>query len=234
MFVKKTGFLVFFAACLTLSNAWGVPTVKKLGVAKSTNVVSKNSNGANVSRAASLRSNVNTSKPVTISKTVSENKDSYTNATTSRLTVGKYLHNKGVNSGVIKPTVSSASSQSDEIINLTDRVVQLENKIDTKQNELFVGDGIIIENDVISVDPSVQNLPDKVDTITEQLDEKVDVENLSTNYYTKSEVQNVVNQEIQNAINEGNIKNNDTVYDVGSGERKYVSIVDSFNKEILN
>ena len=213
-------FVMVFALCLMISNAVAAPTVKRLGgtstYSSTSNITSgKVADTQKLSRASSVRSVSANIKPVTITKNVSEKTDS--NITTSRLSIGKYLHNKGVASGVIKPNDSSAIIQSDTITNLTDRVVQLENQMDEKQQVLSAGNGIIIENDVISVDVAVNDLPDKVETITEQLDE---------NYYTKTEIEQIIeNQDIQN---------NDTVYDVATGERKYVSIVNDFNTGILN
>jgi hypothetical protein len=92
----------------------------------------------NVSRGASIRSNTLGVKPVTVTKAVSETKtdSSGADAATSRLSVGKYLHNKGVVSGVIPAANTVPTSQSEEFIDLTDRVVSLENKIEGKQDVL--------------------------------------------------------------------------------------------------
>lgn len=220
MFAHKCVFFASLCMCLVVSNAVAAPTVKRLGMA------STSSGGANVTpgkavstsnlpRASSVRSTATSAKPVTITKNVSSNNSD--NVTTSRLAVGKYLHNKGVESGVIKPATSSAEIQSDDITNLTNRVVQLENKIDEKQQELSAGDGIIIENDVISVDSSINELPNKVDEIADQLD---------ADYYTKTEVNQLIEAQ--------EIESTDTIYDSETGERIYVSIVDDFDKNILN
>ena len=222
MLAHKYVFSAFLCLCLVMSNAVAAPTIKRLGAANAysgtTNVVpSKATTSQNLSRASSVRSNKTIGKAATVTKNVSENKNDA--VTTQRLTVGKYLHNKGVNSGVIKQTGSSPETQSDDLVNLTDRVVQLENKIDEKQQELTAGDGIVIENDVISVDSSLTELPDK-------LEDKVDATYLSDYYYTKTEVdQAIENQEIQS---------NDTIYDAATGERTYVSVVDVFDTDILN
>ena len=230
MLNHKYAFAVIFGMCLVVSNAVAAPTVKRLGAQSSyssntTVLPSKATGNSNVSRAASVRSNVNTGKTATITKVKPQNDSN--NATTSRLTVGKYIHNKGVASGLIRPNGSGTpSGQSDEITNLTDRVIQLENKVETKQEQLYAGDGIIIENNTISVDPSVQELPGRIADIEDELDEKVDIDNLSNNYYTKSEVDDAIEDQV--------IQANDTVYDAATGERTYVSIVDTFNKGILN
>lgn len=230
MLNKKYVFSAVCSMCLIMSNAMAAPTVKRLGAnsassGTTTATPARAADSISASRAPSIRSNVIGGKPVTITKVNSENKSSDV-INTSRLTVGKYLHNKGISSGVIKPTGSSVVSQSDEILDLTDRVIQLENRIATKQEELSAGEGIAIQNNVISVIQSVQELPEKVDEITEQLDEKVDIDNLSSNYYTKSEVNKVINEQVVQA--------SDTVYDAETGERTYVTIVDSFDKKILN
>jgi len=139
MLSHKRMFVVLLGLCLFVSNAVAAPTVKKLGTANANSgsvnaIPARATNDSNASRAASVRSNAVGVKPVTITKKVEDNK--IDNVSTSRLTVGKYLHNKGVSSGIIQQADSAPAVQSDDFIELTDRVVQLENKIDTKQEQL--------------------------------------------------------------------------------------------------
>ena len=234
----KVWFYGAFCTCLIVSNAVAVPTVKRLGTSNSysgtTNISSVKTSGARTSRAPSMRSVSSNKNPVTITKTVSTKAND--NVTTSRLAVGKYLHNKGVESGVIKPATSSAEIQSDDITNLTNRVVQLENKIDEKQQELSAGDGIIIENDVISVDSAIHVLPDKVDAIEETIGDassglvkKVnDLENQATAVYTGGTGISV-NENNQIGLDGLNGADDDKIYVFQNGEWVELPVVNTWN-----
>lgn len=178
--------------------AWGVPAVKKLGMASGNNVQNTNvattkkasQTSSNLSRASSIRSLGSTIKPVSVAKPAKTVNASGVDIDDRRLSLGKYIHTSGVNSGHIKPIGNSAEPQvsSDEFINLTDRVVQLENTVSEKQDILSPGKGIEIEDNVISVSEEIQGLSDTVADISEQLNEKVDVANMASNYYTKEDV----------------------------------------------
>jgi hypothetical protein len=137
-------------------------------------------------------------KPATVNKVNIKNIDD------TRLSVGKYIHNQGVTSGLIKPISSTVdpSVSSDEFIDLKDKVVLLESQIADKQPLLTAGDGIVIENDVIGLSEDIKNLPTEFSALQLKVDETV--------------------------------YDNDTIYDAATGERKYVSIVDIFDIGILN
>ena len=228
MLNRKFVFLLAFVPCLVASNALGVPTVKRLGMSNSAVGVknaqkAENTSVADKSRVGVVRSNNLNLKPVTINKTAAKTENTNTDV---RLSVGKYIHNQGVSSGLIKPYSSNAVVSSDEITNLKDKVFLLENQVAGLQSKLTAGDGIVIDGDVISVSGDLKDLPNDFTALSLQMDEKVDVANLASNYYTKSEVNQAINSQI--------IQGGDTVYDVASGTRKYVSIVDVFDTGILN
>lgn len=130
------------ALCLGfLSDAVAAPSVKRLGgtnaylgvnnaVSAKSGVSASKATDA-VARTSSNRSNRLTSvKTVPVVKTISSSGVS----DTSRLSVGKYLHNAGQNAGIIKPvsgsTVNPAAAETVE--ELTGRVEVLEGKIETK------------------------------------------------------------------------------------------------------
>lgn len=122
-----------------LSDAVAAPSVKRLGgtnayVGTSGAVSAKSGASAKAvvtgARAPSNRSSRLTSvKTVPAVKTVSSSAVS----DTSRLSVGKYLHNAGQNAGIIKPISGSAVSPA-EVESLTGRVTDLESKIETLDN----------------------------------------------------------------------------------------------------
>ena len=160
-----------------------VPSVKKLGAnTNSVTPVKTTNSSTKSSRIGSLRNNrLSTMKPATVTKTIK------TGNADERLSVGKYIHTTGVTSGVIKPVVSteSAGVSSNDIVSLSDRISDLSTIVDGKQDILTAGDGIVIENNTISVSEDIAALPEAVDEINY---------NLSQNYYTKQYVDQIISQ----------------------------------------
>ena len=142
----------------------------------------------------------------------------------NRLSVGKYLHQAGVNNGVVKPVavVEGAGVGVDAVSNLIERVDGLELKLNNKQDAFSLGDGLYMENGELGVDLGIADLIDQIDTLEQQMATKADV----ANYYTKSEVLNLLSQQSSETV--------DTIYDAGDNTRKYVSIVDNFDMGIFN
>ena len=207
-----------------IAGADAAPSVKMLGtnsarVGNNATVVrsAKPSNTtSSTQRLGSIRAKTtNTAAPVTINKVATATGSlNSVGADESRLSLGKYIHSSGVASGNIKPVTMSS-----EFVTLSDRVSDLEAVVDTKQAELSVsGEGLVLENNTISLDSTMAALPGRVS----------DLENdLSTNYYTKDEISDVLDDQIGSDIN--------TVYNVATGTRTYVSIVDDFDEEeVLN
>ena len=205
---------VLYVGCFAAPVA-AVPTVKKLGMTNNASVqnisgsLQKSSKSSDSSRPSSVRLGVANSKPLTAGKVKQNNtvKSGVENDASKRLTVGKYIHTSGVNSGYIKPIASTSDiqAQSDEILDLTDRVVQLEKQMETKQEALYASDGIEIAGNTIKLTEELEQLPDALDDINEQLQEKADIANISSNYYTKGEteqyVQQIVSQLSPNNVN---------------------------------
>ena len=130
-----------------ISTAFAAPTVKKLGASNgrlqsgaSVSVTSaprlENSTASTASvgvpRSSSLRLGTS-AKPVMVTKSGAATKATaaINAADANRLSIGKYIHDSGVNSGYIKPvsSVSQAESTSADIVSLTDRIADLENKL---------------------------------------------------------------------------------------------------------
>lgn len=204
-----------------------VPTVKKLGmpgnyVQNTGATLSKTATKAapvSAQRPASVRLGVGSIKPVTVNKATNTVKND-TSTDAQRLSVGKYIHASGVDSGHIKPIGSSSSTvvESSDFIDLSDRVVELEKQMKEKQDTLSAGTGIEIEDNEIGLS----------DELLQQLDEKVDVANLSSSYYNIQQTERYV-QQIVNKLTDNN-----TVYNAETGERTYVSFVDKFNPSFLH
>lgn len=130
------------------------PSVKRLGVnnsdsLKTTTLSSKTSSGV---RSGSIRSNKMPSvKKGDVKKTVSTDVSRPADSD-QRLSVGKYLHTTGVNSGVIKPVVSveTVAAASNDIVSLSDKISDLKTVVDKKQdvltseNVVFSGEGVIV------------------------------------------------------------------------------------------
>lgn len=140
------------ALCIggVVSTASAAPTVKKLGGSNghlqsgaavsvtsaprlgnaTTSSVSTASVG--VPRTSSLRLGTS-AKPVSVTKSGTATKaTAAVNAVdANRLSIGKYIHDSGVNSGYIKPVsgVSQAESTSADVVSLMDRVADLESKL---------------------------------------------------------------------------------------------------------
>jgi hypothetical protein len=206
MLNRNLYFLALCMPCFVAIDAVAVPTIKRLGVSNANVTVNgtvdtnaKKTDFSNKQRTTLVRPNSTLNlKPATVNKVNIKNIDD------TRLSVGKYIHNQGVTSGLIKPISSTVdpSVSSDEFIDLKDKVVLLESQIADKQPLLTAGDGIVIENDVIGLSEDIKNLPTEFSALQLKVDETV--------------------------------YDNDTIYDAATGERKYVSIVDIFDIGILN
>lgn len=158
--------LVFIVSALTfgiVADASAVPTVRKLGAGTSvsgstTAVKASTSSGSTSSSLPSRASSVRAKGVSTVKSQVKTTSAKTTSASDSaaRLSVGKYIHGAGVSTGVIQPVATTNTNvSSDEVLNLTDRISSLENSVESKQNSLTAGDGIVIENNKVSIDTNI-------------------------------------------------------------------------------
>jgi predicted nuclease with TOPRIM domain len=92
---------------------------------------------------------------------------------------------------------SNVQPSSVENSDLLRRVENLENKMGEKQDTLEAGNGIEFDGNIIGLTEEMAALPEKVTQIDEQisdLNDKVDIANLSSNYYTIGQTQDYLEQ----------------------------------------
>ena len=229
---NNTLFSLIGALCIggLVTSADAAPTVKKLGVSAghmngtATSATPKAATNAKTSsgvRVSSTRLGGSGIKPVSVNKiksvTDTAAKVEAANAVdANRLSIGKYIHASGASNGYIKSSGATAAAASSDVVALTDRVSDLETKMEGKQDTLTSGNGVEIVDGTISVSETITALPTTVQTITQQLND---------NYATKTDVQNIVNQ---STVNSDKIKNTDT------GVYENVEFDDSFTEEGFN
>lgn len=133
--------ILLICMCLVVPvlQGWAAPSVKMLGgnslpgmgkvvPVKSDNVQNAGLDNGRVSSVRAVRPV--SAKPVSVNKSVKD-------VNVSRLSVGQYLHNAGVNVGKIKPINTSGSSISNTEINrLDEEIVQLNAKVTELTNQL--------------------------------------------------------------------------------------------------
>ena len=135
MIKTKKALLIFMCSVLPVLQGWAAPSVKILGgnslpgMGKVMTV--KNDNVPNVGSNSVRASSVRAVKSANI-KPVSDNKAAK-DVNVSRLSVGQYLHNAGVNTGKIKPINTSGSSVSNTELNSLDGKI---NQLDVQVTEL--------------------------------------------------------------------------------------------------
>ena len=206
-----------------ITSVCAAPSVKMLGtntarVGTNAAVVrTDTANTASTQRLGSIRpKSVTSGAPVTVNKVVTKtnNVDSDSEA---RLSLGKYIHSTGVASGSIKPAAASAGTgvTSNDFVNLLDRVSNLETSVESKQSALTPGNGVVLENGVISLDPTV--LQQSVETNV--------AATLADDYYTAEDIDTILEQHGVTS---------ETVYtSVTNEENKYnaIDIADEFDEE---
>ncbi|MFQ6759989.1 MAG: hypothetical protein ACLRFM_01120 [Alphaproteobacteria bacterium] len=100
---------------------------------------------------------------------------------------------------------------------LSQRINDLENALDAKQEALKSGNGIYIDGKTIGLSQEMANLPEKLQEINQEIDD-LNEKFSGTNF-----------EQIQQIID--NIQNNTTIYDSGTQEYKRVTIVDDFDEQ---
>ncbi len=230
-------------------DAYAAPTVKKLGantarIGANTTVVNAPYTSSSAQRLGTIRKIQSTSAaPVTVNNSTTTQNLSAA-GDTSRLGMGKYISVPGVATAPVIAKIPAAQQKpavsSDDFINLSDRVSDLETDIDFKQDALSVGNGLILEDNLLELDDEITQMPEMLDEMSGQLDEladnldglsaqvegKVSTEELNENYYTINQVNQIVNGITVEPLN--------TIYDSATQTRKYVSIIDTFDEEVLN
>ena len=112
---------------------------------------------------------------------------------------------------------SNGQSGGGNTSDLTQRINNLEEALDAKQETLKSGNGIYIDGKTIGLSQEMADLPGRVEEINQEIDELHDKFS-GTDF-----------EHIQQIID--NIQHNTTIYDSGTQEYKSVTIVDSFDEQ---
>lgn len=236
---------IFVLCVFGIADAFAAPSVKMLGtnkarVGSNAAVVTSNINSGSSSqpqqRLGSVRAKtINSAAPVTItSAPASSNSGADSRISLGNASLNKYLYSQAVSGGPSKPASAPAASGVTErdFSQLSDRVQDLEEGMDDKQDNIGVGEGLVFEDNTISFNNTYNQLPAQVtemqttlNTKVTQADVNTTVSNSLNNYYTKTEVQNMLDE-----VTGPDVK---TVYDYVADERKYVTFVDEFDPTIL-
>ena len=215
---------VLVMSALGITSVCAAPSVKMLGantarVGANTAVVkSNNVNTSSTQRLGSIRpKTISSGVPVTVNKVVSKTNNDADTDSEARLSLGKYIHSTGVASGTIKPTSAAVGVTSNDFVSLVDRVSNLETSVESKQAALSVGEGLVLQDNVISLDTAA--LPEQVAGIQEQ------VNNIEDNYYTADEVDAI--------LEEHGVISGPTYTSVTNEENTYnaIDIADEFDEE---
>ena len=238
---------VFVLTVFGVTGAFAAPSVKMLGtntarIGTNTAVVKSNpgagvSNSSQQQRLSSVRAKTMTSAaPVSITST-NANTNGDARIGLGNASLNKYLRSAPINTAAPQQNPSQAPVRpgvsDQDFTNLTDRVQDLEAGIENKQDALSAGTGLVLEDNTMYLSDDIAQLPSQLDDMQDEIDTKVTQAQVNTtlnnslgNYYTKYEVQNILND-----ITGSDVK---TIYDYATGERKYVTVVDTFNESILN
>lgn len=189
---------LFFAVALITAGVlarplMAAPTVKKLGGVASSTFLDKDTQIRTPilsQRAPSLRLSGATGKSTTKTNNNIKTTSKTTNAADSARLPG--LHGnlmKGISSKLVAN--KDAQPSGDKTSGLTQRIIDLEADMATKQETLEPGDGIDINGATIRLTEDITNLPDRIDTISQDIDdlnEKIEAAGLYGEYYTKEQI----------------------------------------------
>lgn len=223
-------FFVFclIATCGVVRAVCAAPTVRKFGMPTST------SDGATTNKQSMIK--MSTANKIAPAVSVVKTTNTPTNNTDanavnivsktpgsdgtrlSGLFHGNIIKGIGTKLSTNYGTPSNAQQSSNGATSeLSQRINDLENALDAKQEALKSGNGIYIDGKTIGLSQEMANLPEKLQEINQEIDdlnEKFSVADL---------------EQIQQIID--NIQNNTTIYDSGTQEYKRVTIVDDFDEQ---
>lgn|GEM_PF-3697562 len=174
-------FLMFVSVILGMSasQVFAAPTVKKFGI-NTTNNTQNNINKTSLTklpaspRASSVRAFGLSSTPTNTNNSISVAEKPVNNNNSMRLSA---LHNSVIKGLSSKLSTSSAQQQQQQpvtdnpaILDLAQRVTDLETEISTKQENLESGDGIVFDGKTISLTDEIMTLPNEIDEINQEID----------------------------------------------------------------
>lgn len=194
MYQKRLFFAVALITAGVLAHPlMAAPTVKKLGGVDSSTFLDKDTQVRTPilnQRAPSLRLSGPTGKSTTKTNNNIKTTSKTTNTADSARLPG--LHGnlmKGISSKLVAN--KDAQPSDDKTSGLTQRIIDLEADMATKQETLEPGDGIDINGATIRLTEDITNLPDRIDTISQDIDdlnEKIEAAGLYGEYYTKEQI----------------------------------------------
>ena len=204
IFMLYRNALFLAVGALTMSvftySSVAAPAVKRLGGTNTSNI--QNSKVTSLKsptgqRASSLRMG-GYAKPA--SKTT--NGTSITGSTPKTVGSSNSMRISGLHGNIVhgigshlsgNHTTPSGGSGGADTSELTQRVIALESQMATKQTTLESGDGIIIDGNTIGLSGEMAGVPERLDTIDQQISDLNDFVNI-TNYYTIDQTQGYLQQ----------------------------------------
>ena len=207
---KNINFLssVLVLCVFGITGANAAPSVRMLGanstkVGTNASVVkSDNKTSTSTQRLGTIRSKaVSAGTPVNVNKVVTPSTATSSDSE-ARLSLGKYIHSTGVSAGTIKPgatTGSTAEVSSSDFVALSDQVRNLK---DTKQDAISAGDGLVLDENTISLDSSA---------VQAQVEDV-----LGSHYYTKNEIDTKVANIAAGDMSEALTGKQDTITDLAA------------------
>ena len=238
---------VFVLTVFGVTGAFAAPSVKMLGtnaarIGTNTAVVKSNpgagvSNSSQQQRLSSVRAKTMTGAMPVSMKSTTANTGADSRISLGSVGLNKYLHSVPTNVAAQQSGPSQAPARpgvsEQDFTNLTDRVQDLEDDMENKQDVLSVGTGLVLEDNTISLNEEYSQLPTQVSEMQTTLNTKVNqsqvtatVNDALNNYYTKYEIDGMISS--QGGVD---IK---TIYDAAAGNRKYVTVVDTFSESIFD
>lgn len=193
MYQKRLFFVVALITAGVLARPlMAAPTVKKLGGTTSDSFAGKGIPARTLTlnqRAPSLRLSNAATKSTTITNDTKNTTQKKTSAADSARLPG--LHGNLLKGLSTKLSENNKSSGGKDNSDLLQRVIDLEADMATKQESLEPGNGIDINGNQISLTEDITNLPDRIDTISQDIDdlnEKIEAAGLDGEYYTKEQI----------------------------------------------
>lgn len=234
---------VFVLCLFGMGSAFSAPSVRMLGtntarVGTNAAVVKSETSGASSQsqqRLGSIRAkNLSGGVPVTTNKgTLTSSSGEGSRISLSNASLNKYLHSPTSNAAnsITKPNAAPVKPDTSDVdlTDLMDRVQDLEDGMDDKQDNISVGPGLTFENNEINLNNYYTQLPNRIEQIENNIDSKVtmsEVNNvLTNNYYNQQEVQTLINNHMGTDVK--------TIYDYQTGDRAWVTVVDTFDPGIF-
>lgn len=223
----------FFMTVLMLGGmlirpAVAAPTVKRLDGAVNSNVYGNNVNRGTQAKSLTSPQVASSGRALSLNTKSAPKSTSGTKTTTTvpkTTAVADSARAPGLHGNLVKGISSKLSSNYTQpsgvgnTSDLTQRVIDLEAAMPTKQIILEPGDGIVIDGNTISLSQEMMNLPEQIDEINQAIDdlnEQIETP-LPSNYYTVEQTQDYLQDnyydkdyvdQVVNQLSNMNVANN--------------------------